>query len=75
MSKKEDKKGLMKRLIDREEVNLADYTMKEIEEVVKELVELRIDRVRTEEAIKLLDAVAVAVGKVREILVREEKEK
>ena len=73
MSKKEEKKGPMKRLIEREEVNLADYTMNEIEEVVRKLVELRIDRVRTEEAIKLLDAVAVAVGKVREILVKEEK--
>ena len=45
MSKKEEKKGLMKRLVEREEVNLADYTMNEIEEVIKELVELRVDRV------------------------------
>lgn len=73
MSKKEEKKGLMKRLVEREEVNLADYTMNEIEEVIKELVELRVDRVRTEEAVKLLDAVSVAVGKIRGILVKEEQ--
>ena len=63
----------MKRLVEREEVNLADYTMNEIEEVIKELVELRVDRVRTEEAVKLLDAVSVAVGKIRGILVKEEQ--
>ena len=62
MSKKEDKKSLLTRVLEREEVN-------------KELVELRLDRVRTEEALRLLDAIALAVDKVREVLRKEEKEK
>ena len=75
MSKKEDKKSLLKRVLGREEVNLTEYSIKEIEQVIKELVELRLDRVRTEEALRLLDAIALAVDKVREVLRKEEKEK
>lgn len=72
MSKKE-KRSLLDRIMAREEVNLTEFTIKEIEEVIKQLVELRVDRVRTDEALRLLDAVAIAVGKVREILAKEEK--
>ncbi len=75
MSKKEDKKSLLTRVLEREEVNLTEYSIKEIEQVIKELVELRLDRVRTEEALRLLDAIALAVDKVREVLRKEEKEK
>jgi glutamate synthase domain-containing protein 3 len=73
MSKKEDKKPLLRRLVDREEVDLKEYSMKEIEQVIKELVELHIDRVRSEEALRLLDAIAIAVDKVRTVLRKEEK--
>ncbi len=73
MSKKEDKKPLLRRLGDREEVDLKEYSMKEIEQVIKELVELHIDRVRSEEALRLLDAIAIAVDKVRTVLRKEEK--
>ena len=72
---KEDKKSLLTRVLEREEVNLTEYSIKEIEQVIKELVELRLDRVRTEEALRLLDAIALAVDKVREVLRKEEKEK
>ena len=75
MAKKEDKKSLLTRVLEREEVNLTEYSIKEIEQVIKELVELRLDRVRTEEALRLLDAIALAVDKVREVLRKEEKEK
>ena len=73
MSKKEDKKPLLRRLVDREEGDLKEYSMKEIEQVIKELVELHIDRVRSEEALRLLDAIAIAVDKVRTVLRKEEK--
>lgn len=73
MSKKEEKKPLLRRLVDREEVDLKEYSMNEIEQVIKELVELHIDRVRSEEALRLLDAIAIAVDKVRTVLRKEEK--
>lgn len=73
MSKKEEKKSLLQRMLDREEVDLKEYTITEIEKVIKELVELRLDRIRTEEALRLLDAIALAVDKVRETLRKEEK--
>lgn len=73
MSKKEEKKSLLQRVLDREEVDLKEYTITEIEKVIKDLVELRMDRIRTEEALRLLDAIAMAVDKVRETLRKEEK--
>lgn len=60
-------------MLDREEVDLKDYSITEIEKVIKELVELRLDRIRTEEALRLLDAIALAIDKVRETLRKEEK--
>lgn len=68
MSKKEEKKSLLERVLAREEVNLTEYTIREIEQVIKELVELRLERVRTDEALRLLDAIALAVNKVRSVL-------
>ena len=68
-----EKKSLMKRILQREEVNLAEYSFKEIEEVIRELAEARIEKLRTEEAIRLLDAVGVAVEKIRYLLSKEEK--
>ena len=68
MSKKESKKGLLERVLAREEVKFTEYTIKEIEQVIKELVELRLERVRSEEALRLLDAIALAVDKVRSVL-------
>ncbi len=73
MSHKNEKKSLMKRTLQREEVNLAEYSFKEIEEVIRELAEARIEKLRTEEAIRLLDAVGVAVEKIRYLLSKEEK--
>lgn len=59
-------------MLEREEVNLTEYSIKEIEEVIKELVEMRLNRVRTDTALRLLDAVALAIDKSREILRAEE---
>lgn len=73
MSKKKEEKKLLQRLLDREEVNFKEYSISEIEKVIKELVELRLDRIRTEEALRLLDAIAIAVDKVRDTLRKEEK--
>lgn len=73
MSHKNEKKSLMKRILEREEFNLAEYSFKEIEEVIRELAEARIQRLRTEEALRLLDAVGVAVEKIRYLLSKEEK--
>lgn len=73
MSKKEEKKSLLQRMLAREEVDIKEYSITEIEKVIKELVELRLDRIRTEEALRLLDAIALAVDKVRETLRKEEK--
>lgn len=73
MSHKNEKKSLMKRILEREEFNLAEYSFKEIEEVIRELAEARIQRLRTEEALRLLDAVGVAVEKIRHLLSKEEK--
>lgn len=73
MSHKKEKKSLMKRILEREEFNLAEYSFKEIEEVIRELAEARIQRLRTEEALRLLDAVGVAVEKIRHLLSKEEK--
>ena len=53
-------------------MNLTEYSIKEIEEVIKELVEMRLNRVRTDTALRLLDAVALAIDKSREILRAEE---
>lgn len=71
MSHKNEKKSLMKRILEREEFNLAEYSFKEIEEVIRELAEARIQRLRTEEALRLLDAVGVAVEKIRHLLSKE----
>lgn len=73
MSHKNEKKSLMKRILEREEFNLAEYSFKEIEEVIRELAEARIQRLRTEEALRLLDAVGIAVEKIRHLLSKEEK--
>ena len=73
MSHKNEKKSLMKRILEHEEFNLAEYSFKEIEEVIRELAEARIQRLRTEEALRLLDAVGVAVEKIRYLLSKEEK--
>ncbi len=59
---------MLERVLAREEVNFTEYTIKEIEQVIKELVELRLERVRSEEALRLLDAIALAVDKVRSVL-------
>ncbi|MCM1483755.1 MAG: hypothetical protein NC043_05430 [Muribaculaceae bacterium] len=72
MSKKNQKKPLLERVLEREEVNLTEYSIKEIEHVIKELVEMRLNRIRTEKALRLLEAVQIAVGKTREILEKEE---
>lgn len=64
---------MLERVLAREEVNFTEYTIKEIEQVIKELVELRLERVRSEEALRLLDAIALAVDKVRSVLRKEEK--
>lgn len=72
MSKKNQKKPLLERVLEREEVNLTEYSIKEIEHVIKELVEMRLNRIRTEKALRLLEAVEIAVGKTREILEKEE---
>lgn len=69
---KKEKKTLLTRVLEREEVNLTEYSIKEIEEVIKELVEMRLNRVRTDTALRLLDAVALAIDKSREILRAEE---
>ena len=69
---KKEKKSLLTRVLEREEVNLSEYSIKEIEEVIKELVEMRLNRVRTDTALRLLDAVALAIDKSREILRAEE---
>ncbi len=69
---KKEKKSLLTRVLEREEVNLTEYSIKEIEEVIKELVEMRLNRVRTDTALRLLDAVALAIDKSREILRAEE---
>lgn len=41
--------------------------------MIRELAEARIQRLRTEEALRLLDAVGVAVEKIRHLLSKEEK--
>ena len=69
---KKEKKSLLTRVLERDEVNLTEYSIKEIEEVIKELVEMRLNRVRTDTALRLLDAVALAIDKSREILRAEE---
>ena len=69
---KKEKKSLLTRVLEREEVNLTEYSIKEIEEVIKDLVEMRLNRVRTDTALRLLDAVALAIDKSREILRAEE---
>lgn len=71
MSHKEERKPLLKRVIEREEINFADYTLNEIEDVIRQLAEFHIDKVRTEEAIRLIDAIGVGLSKVRAILEKE----
>lgn len=73
MSHKEEKKPLLKRVIEREEINFADYSLTEIEQVIHQLAESHIDKVRTEEAIRLIDAIGIGLSKVRAILEKEER--
>lgn len=72
MSHKE-KNSLLRRAIAREELNLAEYSFEEIEKVIRELAEYYVDKVRAEEAIRLLDAMGVAADKVKSILKKEVK--
>ena len=72
MSHKE-KKSLLRRAIEREELNLAEYSFEEIEKVIRELAEYYVDKVRAEEAIRLRDAMGVAADKVKSLLKKEVK--
>jgi hypothetical protein len=71
MSKEKKEKTLLQRVLDREKVEFAQYSMHEIEKLVYDLVELQLDKIRAEEVIKLLDVIGVASAKIREVVSKE----
>lgn len=71
MFKDKKEKPLLQRVLDREEVDLTHYTMHEIEQLVRDLVELQADKLRAEEITKLLGVVDAATAKIREVVAKE----
>lgn len=68
--KEKEEPTLLQRVLQREKVDLAHYTMHEIEQLVSDLVDLH-DRVRAEEVTKLVGVIDAASAKIREIVSKE----
>ena len=69
--KEKEEPTLLQRVLQREKVDLAHYTMHEIERLVSDLVDLQLDRVRAEEVTKLVGVIDAASAKIREIVSKE----
>lgn len=69
--KEKEEPTLLQRVLQREKVDLAHYTMHEIEQLVSDLVDLQLDRVRAEEVTKLVGVIDAASAKIREIVSKE----
>lgn len=73
MSREKKEKTLMERIIAKEKVDLTRFTIKEIEEVIYELAQYKIDAIRREEIEKLNGVVLKAAGKIAELVKKNKK--
>ncbi len=64
-------KSLLEKALAKEEVDLSRYTLTEIKDTLTKLVEAQEARIRKAEVVKLLDVVAKATEKIREVVNKE----
>ncbi|ROT07542.1 hypothetical protein EEL49_07265 [Muribaculaceae bacterium Isolate-104 (HZI)] len=64
-------KSLLEKALAKEEVDLSRYTLTEIKDTLTKLVEAQESRIRKAEVVKLLDVVAKATEKIREVVNKE----
>lgn len=71
MARIKKEKPLLQRVLDKEEVEFEQLTLKEIRKLVDDLVELQENRIRKEEILKLQNIVIKASEKIKDILNKE----
>ncbi len=71
MARKKKEKSLLEKALAKEEVDLSRYTLTEIKDTLTKLVEAQESRIRKAEVVKLLDVVAKATEKIREVVNKE----
>lgn len=68
MSRNKKEKTLLERVLDREKVDLAKFTIKEIEQVIEQLVDYRLQSLKIKQVAKLNSVIIKAASKVNELL-------
>jgi|GEM_PF-1343149 hypothetical protein len=71
MARMKKEKSLLEKALAKEEVDLSRYTLTEIKDTLTKLVEAQESRIRKAEVVKLLDVVAKATEKIREVVNKE----
>ena len=71
MARMKKEKSLLEKALAKEEVDLSGYTLTEIKDTLTKLVEAQESRIRKAEVVKLLDVVAKATEKIREVVNKE----
>ncbi len=71
MARMKKEKSLLEKALAKEEVDLSRYTLTEIKDTLTKLVEAQESRIRKVEVVKLLDVVAKATEKIREVVNNE----
>ncbi|MCI9607736.1 MAG: hypothetical protein HFJ94_06145 [Muribaculaceae bacterium] len=68
MARPKKEKSLIDKALAKEEFDLSLYTLQEIKETMKQLVELQATRIRKTEILKLQEVVLRASEKIKELL-------
>lgn len=71
MARLKKEKTLLRRVLDKEEVEFEKISLAEIRQLINDLVELQENRIRKEEILKLQNIVIKASEKIKEILGEE----
>ncbi len=71
MARMKKEKSLLEKALAKEEVDLSRYTLTEIKDTLTKLDEAQESRIRKAEVVKLLDVVAKATEKIREVVNKE----
>lgn len=71
MARMKKEKSLLEKALAKEDVDLSRYTLTEIKDTLTKLVEAQESRIRKAEVVKLLDVVAKATEKIREVVNKE----
>ncbi len=71
MARLKKEKPLLRRVLDKEEVEFEKISLAEIRQLINDLVELQENRIRKEEILKLQNIVIKASEKIKEILGEE----